>query len=172
MVKELMRKKHFREGDWLSVLGDVRQLVIRVEPGRQKTSWREWGDSVEVVVKKRGQIGCVLERWYRKRADEYFNKRIAYYAGLLEVRAKKVVVSGARAQWGSCIRESARVSLQWRLAQAPLGVVDYVIVHELAHLKERGHNNRFWGIVEQYCPEYRQWRQWLKERGRELYRWT
>lgn len=162
-------KQSFKDGALLSVLGDVKRLVVKVEFKRARSRYKEKGDFIEVVVASCDEVQCVLERWYRERAQQYFDQRVAYYEKLLGVEVLKVVVSGARTQWGSCMRNKCRVSLQWRLAQAPLYVVDYVIVHEMMHLKVGGHNERFWNGVEKFCPEYNQCRKWLRDKGPGLY---
>ena len=77
---------------------------------------------------------------------------------------KRVVVRSQRSRWGSC---SARgtISLNWRLIQAPDFVRDYIIYHELAHLREMNHSVRFWARVETLCPEWRAAERWLKHEG-------
>jgi predicted metal-dependent hydrolase len=162
-------KRNFRSGALLPVLGDVRRLLVKVDSNRSRSTFKEEGDCVEVMVGSHGKVQAVLERWYRVRAQQYFDRRVDYYKKLLGVRVHKVVVSGARTQWGSCMNNKHRVSLQWRLAQAPLIVADYVIVHELMHFKERRHNSRFWSGVEKLCPEYNQCRKWLRDNGHGLY---
>ena len=162
-------RQSFATGAPLSVLGDVKQLIVKLELERARSRFKEEGDYVEVVVNGYGEVRRVLEKWYRVKARYYFDQRVAYFEKLMGVKVNKVVVSGARTQWGSCIRNKGRVSLQWRLIQAPLYVVDYVIVHEIMHLKASGHNKIFWSGVEKFCPEYKQCRKWLKERGQELY---
>lgn len=167
--RKSMTKQSLKNGALLAVLGDVRRLVVKIESGRARSRYKEVGDFIEVIVASSEEIHGVLERWYRVRAQQYFDQKVADLEKLLEVKVKKVVVSGARTQWGSCMRNKYRVSLQWRLAQAPLYVVDYVIVHEMMHLKVNGHNKRFWGGVEKICPEYNQCRKWLREKGTSLY---
>jgi predicted metal-dependent hydrolase len=83
----------------------------------------------------------------------------------LEVRA--VSVRNQRSRWGSCSR-SATVSLNWRLVQMPAAVSDYIILHELAHLRVMNHSAKYWRVVAQLCPDYRAAEAWLKAHGRQL----
>jgi hypothetical protein len=80
---------------------------------------------------------------------------------------QRLAVNGARTRWGSCgIRGS--LNFTWRLIMAPEPVIDYVIVHELAHLRVRNHSSQFWDLLEKLMPEYRQARAWLKQNGHLL----
>jgi predicted metal-dependent hydrolase len=85
----------------------------------------------------------------------------------LGVSYARIQVRGQRTRWGSC---SARgtLSFNWRLALAPLEVLDYVVVHEVCHLREANHSRRFWRLVESRRPGWREQRAWLREHGPEL----
>jgi predicted metal-dependent hydrolase len=88
-------------------------------------------------------------------------------AAALGVSFGRIRVAGQRTRWGSC---SARgtLSFNWRLALAPPEVLDYVVVHEVCHLREANHSSRFWRLVEERRPGYREQRGWLHEHGSEL----
>ncbi|HEX7557121.1 MAG TPA: M48 family metallopeptidase, partial [Leptolinea sp.] len=86
-----------------------------------------------------------------------------------QIRAKQIGVQPAsisirsqRTRWGSCSTRGT-LSFNWRLIMAPPEVLDYVVVHELAHLKERNHSKKFWAVVALYCPHYLKYRAWLKQ---------
>jgi len=78
-------------------------------------------------------------------------------------------VRNQKTRWGSCSRRST-ISLNWRLVQVPPFVSDYILLHELAHLREMNHSRRFWHVVEQMCPDYHIAERWLKEHSRLLLR--
>ena len=88
-------------------------------------------------------------------------------APTLDVAYARIQIRDQRTRWGSC---SARgtLSFNWRLALAPLPVLDYVVVHELCHLREPNHSRRFWALVESRRPGWREQRAWLREHGPEL----
>jgi len=88
-------------------------------------------------------------------------------AGRIGVTFQRIRIGGQRTIWGSC---SARgtLSFNWRLVLAPLEVLDYVVVHELCHLRVPNHSRRFWALVEQQRPRWRDQRDWLRVHGPEL----
>jgi predicted metal-dependent hydrolase len=87
--------------------------------------------------------------------------RVFELAAVHRVRVSRVTVRNQRSRWGSCSRRGT-ISLNWRLVQAPLFVRDYIILHELAHLKEMNHSRRFWREVARLCPDFARAERWLK----------
>ena len=87
---------------------------------------------------------------------------LAELAAVTGVKVRRVVVRNQRSRWGSC---SARgtISLNWRLVQTPDFVRDYIIYHELMHLREMNHSGRFWARVEAVCPGWRAAERWLEQ---------
>ena len=85
----------------------------------------------------------------------------------LDVAFRRIRIGGQRTLWGSCSPRGT-LSFNWRLALAPLEVLDYVVVHELCHLREANHSRRFWALVASRRPAYREQRAWLRELGPEL----
>jgi predicted metal-dependent hydrolase len=82
-------------------------------------------------------------------------------AALHGLPVQRVTVRNQRSRWGSCSQRGT-VSLNWRLIQVPASVRDYIILHELAHLREHNHSPRFWAVVAEFCADYRQAEAWLK----------
>ena len=103
--------------------------------------------------------------WYRRHATSHFIERIAHYAQQLSLPPPRLFLSNARTQWGSC-NVKREVRLNWRLIQAPEPAIDYVVVHELAHLVELNHSRRFWSVVERTFPGHQAARAHLDEKGR------
>jgi predicted metal-dependent hydrolase len=83
------------------------------------------------------------------------------------VEYRRIRIGGQRTLWGSCSPRGT-LSFNWRLALAPLEVLDYVVVHELCHLGVPNHSRRFWELVERHRPHWRQQRDWLRDYGPEL----
>ncbi len=104
----------------------------------------------------------LFERWYREEAFLLFTKRCRGYGDLMGVRYQSIKLSSAKKRWGSC-HPQGTLCFNWRLVMAPQSIVDYVVVHELAHLKEANHSRRFWALVERYCPGYREAKRWLAD---------
>ena len=103
-------------------------------------------------------IEQVVTQWYQHEAMTLFTARVAHFAPMMKVAPRTVKLSSARTQWGSCTVNGS-VRLNWQLIKMPLRLIDYVIVHELAHLIEMNHSAAFWRVVETVCPDY------LKRRG-------
>jgi predicted metal-dependent hydrolase len=111
-----------------------------------------------------------LTAWYRREAERVIRARVHHYARGLGLKGLQVELREWRRRWGECrLQETLRFN--WRLILLPLEILDYVVVHELAHLQEPGHNPRFWLRVEETLPDYRRRRQWLNRYGTPFLRW-
>jgi len=110
---------------------------------------------------------AVFTAWYRKQARKVLKERVEFYGSRNEFKVGKIRISSARTRWGSCSSKET-LSFTWRLVMAPLEVIDYVVVHELCHLKEMNHSKAFWAQVESILPDYKRRRKWLKTNGKLL----
>ncbi len=108
-----------------------------------------------------------LREWYIARAKEKIAPRVTLHAHALGVDIAQIKIVNYRFRWGSCTVRN-NVNLNWRLIKAPMFVIDYVIVHELAHLVEGNHTPRFWNIVRAQTPTMEKAKAWLKEHGQLL----
>lgn len=108
-----------------------------------------------------------FRRWYLRAAEERLVPRVAEWAKRLGVEVAGIKIADDRYRWGSCTPEG-NVRVNWRLVKAPGWVADYVLVHELAHLLEPNHSDRFWSIVRSQIPRVDASRLWLKEHGQLL----
>jgi len=109
----------------------------------------------------------VLRAWYKGKAHEKILPRVHLHARQLGVAYKQAKIVDNRYRWGSCTVKD-NVNFNWRLIKAPMFVIDYVIVHELAHLLETNHTPRFWNIVRAQSPTMEKARAWLKDHGQIL----
>jgi len=161
-------KRRLVTGEKIPVFGEWYELEVGCEQSRRRARFREEGQVVVVRASDRQQVRSALTKWYRKKAYTYFRRVVDDYCVRVGVAVDKVVVSDARSQWGSCMNESRRVSLQWRLALAPVPVANYVVAHEVAHLRERRHTPAFWRQVQLLDGEFEVHRVWLKRYGYTL----
>lgn len=102
--------------------------------------------------------------WYRNEAYRKIKERLDWYSNLTGFKYKDFRISNAKRRWGSC-NSSGNIHISWRLIMAPVHIIDYVIVHELVHLKEKNHSKKFWDRVETICSDYKKSRKWLKKNG-------
>jgi predicted metal-dependent hydrolase len=109
----------------------------------------------------------LLRAWYIDRANATLVPRIQYYAKHVGVEYNRILISDLKYRWGSCTPKS-NLNFNWRLIKAPVSVIEYVIVHELAHLLEPNHNTKFWNIVRTQIPQYQRAKEWLKKNGQIL----
>ncbi|WP_456409074.1 M48 family metallopeptidase [Caldithrix abyssi] len=106
----------------------------------------------------------VFKEWYKEQAKQIIPERVQRYASNLGVHYNKVLISDLKYRWGSCTPKN-NLNFNWRLIKAPMFVIDYVVVHELAHLLESNHTSRFWTIVETQVPNLKKAQKWLNEYG-------
>ena len=102
-----------------------------------------------------------------RRAKEYLPDRVEYYAAMLGVCPGRITVRCQRTRWGSCSTKK-NLNFNCLLMLTPQEVIDAVVVHELCHLKEMNHSERFYALVRKLYPEYDRWNRWLKENGKLL----
>jgi predicted metal-dependent hydrolase len=120
-----------------------------------------------LIPSKHAKQAQVLREWYIGKAKEKIVPRVRHHAHRLGVDVALIKIVDNRYRWGSCTLND-NVNFNWRLIKAPMFVIDYVIVHELAHLIEANHTPRFWNIVRAQTPTMEKAKAWLKENGQLL----
>ena len=108
-----------------------------------------------------------IQRWYMAEAAKEIHSRCMWFSMMTGYSPASVRITDARQRWGSCTHKGG-LNFSWRLIQAPLEIVDYVIVHELVHLKQPDHSRKFWAKVDALMPDYKRRRRWLRENERLL----
>lgn len=136
-----------------------KEAWIREKSEAQKRRERNAEDAPQLTEAQR--------QLYREKSREVFEQKAAYYARIMDVSYERIAIRDQKTRWGSCSAKK-NLNFNWRLILAPAGVLDYVVVHELAHLREMNHSARFWAVVEGTMPDYRKYRNWLRENGRIL----
>ena len=144
-----------------------RPLPLRVRNCACSVPFVEWHQDHVMVNVPKGQeppLTEILETSYREKAREVLLRRVLALAELLQVHPKKVQVRDQKTRWGACTGRGT-LTFSWRLILAPPAVLDYVVVHELCHLRHANHSRRFWDLVSQACPQFAAHRAWLRENG-------
>ena len=154
-------------GDTVRYLGKTMKVEARESDGASEQVSVD--EQSLVVSTKPGKIRLTLtlEKWYRDEAKKKIGNLVDENCSRMGVKHNRVTLKGHRSIWGSCSHKG-NLNFNWRLLMAPEPVIEYVVVHELAHLMEMGHSQRFWQIVSQYCPRWREHRDWLKTHASEL----
>lgn len=105
---------------------------------------------------------------YIRLARDIFTQKTAYYARIMNVTYGRISIREQKTRWGSC-SSKGNLNFNWRLILAPEPVLDYVVVHELAHRREMNHSGAFYAVVESVLPDYRAPRKWLRDNGQSLW---
>ena len=122
----------------------------------------------QVQLKKdRPTLSDAQRKRYIETARSIFTQKAAYYARLIGVTYGRISIREQKTRWGSCSSRGT-LSFNYRLIYGPAGPLDYVVVHELCHLTHMNHSKDFWNMVEHIMPDYRIYKQWLREHGQEL----
>lgn len=176
----VLRHLHIlQQKGWLRGDGAVKTLLLRgremrvniiVAPTQSAVARVEQADDVITLHLPAGKEKAgrpVLEKWLRQQAAEQVVERVRTRSTQMSLTPKRIFIRDQRTKWGNC-SALGNVSLNWRLIGAPPEVLDYVVVHELAHLQEMNHSPRFWALVQAFCPSFAQHKAWLKTNGGRL----
>ncbi len=157
----------WEDGAQLPYLGQA--LTLRVGAASRASAERVGS---ELLVRLRGATETGVRRavvaWYKGAARDHLEGRVAELSRACGIAPPRLAISAARSRWGSC-NSRREIRLAWRLVKAPAHLVDYVVCHELAHLRQMNHSRAFWAEVERLCPDYRALRTELLA-GDHLYR--
>lgn len=155
-----------RDGSRIPFLGA--DIEVRLALGSNRAIWGL--GTLTLCLKPGVAPGPILEKALRERAREHFASRLAPFAEVLGVSVPPLALSSARTRWGSCSTKSG-IRLNWRLIHFPEAIIDYVVIHELAHLRHMNHSARFWSLVEVACPDYRATRVELQRLAAHIPHW-
>nr|MBP7927973.1 M48 family metallopeptidase [Patescibacteria group bacterium] len=150
----------FEKGSYLYFLG--KKIEIEFLPLNGKAI--EVEDKILINEKYSKNAKKVILAWYKRTAKNTIEKRITSICAENDIKIEKVRISNAQTRWGSCSGKN-NISISWRLIMAPPSVLDYVIYHELAHVKHKNHSKSFWNHVYMFDKHYRMSEKWLKENG-------
>lgn len=154
--------KQYKNGDRLLYLGKEYLLLIG-----NYTKINIHGDHLLFPKALQFRIEKELTSWYIRNATNLMTDQVISYAKQMNTHFLELTFSDTKSQWGSCSHDN-KLQFSWKLIKAPLLTMTYVIVHELAHTKEKNHSATFWSLVRRFNPSYRQQIKWLKECGSDL----
>jgi predicted metal-dependent hydrolase len=162
-VREVARTRALiaGRGPHVPYLGEM--LALRVEPGRSRVHRR--GD--ELMTPAGAEQRPALERWYRRAARAEIAPRLQGACAQMDTSYTSLTIRGQRTRWASCSRTGA-MSFNWRLLLAPEPILDYVVWHEVCHLRVPDHSTRFWALLASHWPQYKDHVRWLRRNGATL----
>lgn len=176
-IKPEPAAKEFMSGEKLPYLGKYYRLNIiekstmaddQIKVKKKENSFKIYtSPALRDTKYYREFIRKGLIHWYRYNANIEIKLRIGIYRYKIGVMSAKVKVKKQKKRWGSCTGEG-NIYINWRIIMAPMSIVDYIVVHELAHLKHKNHSPEFWQLVEAIIPDYKEKQQWLRINGRTL----
>ena len=131
-------------------------------------SWWSLGDQRVRIAAGVVNLRPAVELALRRIAGRELVPRLQELAAAHGLSVARVTIRNQRSRWGSCSRRGV-IALNFRLVQMPPAVCDYVLLHELMHLRQQNHSRRYWRLVEAVCPEYREAERWLRVEGKALF---
>ena len=155
--------KEFVDGEQFLYMGKYYSLQIN----SSETPAIEFKEAFIVNTPSIEVAKNLMFEWYQQQAKEVLTPRIIYFAEHLGVKRRRINITSAKYIWGSCT-PAGTLNFNWRIVKAPSEVMDYIVVHELAHLREHNHSAEFWNIVAVQLPQYEDAKQWLRLNGHEL----
>lgn len=163
VVRELVN------GESLPYLGRNYRMELQISPDLKKPIVKldQGVFRIQTRLAEHEYVRPHLVAWYRRMAREKITPRIAYYAPKLGVEPAAVRIRDQQKRWGSCTKDNILI-FNWRCVMAPAPVLDYIVVHELCHLIEGQHTEKFWSLLRAVIPEYELRKQWLLENGVKL----
>lgn len=173
---ELREKRpplEFVSGEAIPVFGRTLRLKVDRKPTLNRTLVSRHGNRLHITIppneSKRIQAvrGC-LEDWLTEKTASYIHSHIETFKKLLGVSPTMIRVVSQGKRWGSCSRKGA-LRFNWKLSMMPSSIVNYVIVHELCHIKVPNHSEKFWRVVQSVLPDYKKRREWLRKNGEALW---
>ncbi len=154
-------------------LGEPQRLVVEVTPfARSRIVQVDATLRVSIpgstpAAERSAYVRSILEQWFVAQAGKIIGERVQAINERLGARVARVTIKDTRSRWGSC-SANGNLNFSWRLVMAPTHVLEYLVAHELAHLRHMNHGPRFWEQVAALCVEWRSARVWLKRHGHTL----
>lgn len=154
-----------------------KDLVVRILETSQKmisARYENQSDSLNIGIpqgiseeEKQDVVREILEKWFKTKARSIFLQKLDAWSRAMGVTYNQFRLKEQKTRWGSC-SSLGNINLNWRAIMAPESVIDYLVIHELSHLKFLDHSQDFWDQVARFCPEHGANRQWLRDNGYTL----
>ena len=156
-------KPSYLTGSKLPYLGRSLTLKILKNKKTESISLKKGMFIVSIKSKRssKTQVKKIYQKWLMEKSSKLFETRISKISKKLKLKPRKIIIKNLKDRWGSATSDST-INLNMNLIKAPSSVIDYVILHELCHLKIKGHSYKFWQMVKRYMPNYEDQKRWLE----------
>ncbi len=172
-IKSRKAERTFATGETLLFMGKEYFLEVKEEKDRKRSSVKMTADKIVLTVGLSAGIEAkqaALEHWYREQARTLLTAKANRFSAILDVRHADIRIKDQKSRWGSC-SSKGNLNFNWHIILAPEAIADYLVIHELCHLRFMNHSQEFWDCVESLYPDYKKARKWLRENGETLKGW-
>lgn len=163
-LKKIPEKTKFKNGEKISFIDQ--EIEIRHDETLKSGVFIK--DGIMFVSGKKEFLHRRVKDFIKAEIKKELTRRSKEKAAEIVCKLNDVVIKDTKTRWGSCSSKN-NINYSWRIALAPESVIDYLVSHEVAHLKHQDHSRDFWNCVKKLCPKYIEGRNWLKNKGKELY---
>ena len=172
-IKSEIPELNFIDGEKITLLGKKYTLRVNVSPSLTDSSVKLSGNSIIVSLPEdaTGSLSDSVRKhlidWCKEYTKEIVSERVEHFSKIMDVIPAKLVIKDLKSIWGSCTSRNV-ININWKIIMAPMAVVDYLVVHELTHIKIKNHSKQFWKMAESIYPNCKACSEWLKQNGHKL----
>lgn len=167
-LKEMKERMHgpmekvYDHGESFLYLGNTYPILISQDINIQKDNVVFEEGKLHIFVRQLEdeKIKQALKRYYYKQCKSLVEKRIQFYQSYFKIKPRSIRISDNNSNWGTC-DSKLQLTFNWKLAMAPMNVIDYVVVHEMCHMVHLNHDRSFWRLVGKIIPDYEEMEKWL-----------
>jgi len=169
---EIIKENYKLKKQFKLKFGDIVRLrgkPMCIRPIKGKMGSFDEDENIFLIpeIANSNEIKDMVIKLYKQIAKEYIKERVIDFAEKMNVNPTAIRITSAKTRWGSCSGKNS-VNFSWKLIMADDETIDYVVVHELAHIKQHNHSKKFWNIVESFIPDYKKQKEKLKKLGEKL----
>lgn len=167
-IEEKLENK-YQDGDKLLYRGKDHTLKVIENHRIKKAKVEIISNEIVLTINKENSqaIPGILEQWYKEKARELVYEKLNYYNTYINKKISTVRIKNQRKRWGSC-SNLGNLNFNWRIIMMPDEMFDYIVVHEMCHLKHLNHSKDFWRTVQEILPDYKEREKWIKANGARL----
>ncbi|GAB6170199.1 M48 family metallopeptidase [Clostridium carnis] len=159
----------YENGSKILYLGKEYDFKVRFDNTLNEFKVLLENDKVNLIINKYQEkdVKLIVDKWLKKKAVEILGSRTIDICNKIDIFPSRIIIKNQKSRWGSC-NYKKEIRLNYNLIKAPIEVIDYVIIHELCHIKHMNHSKEYWDLVKIYMPSYKEKNKWLKENGSKI----